>query len=357
MKSKQVNVLHVHPYIFYGDNYDGLEIHETTLFKPLMTYSPSDIDIISNSLEDIQVMQHFVLNPNLHLNITVHYMYFSSNSFLKCFFGSLNIESIVHSNDKTLNNTKYKYCGIVSSFLLYPASNKVTIAISLENNKVTFDTTISYSVIDSQIIISYEGKRTKAVAPITVMKLLSTGLYLLKYQLEVERYDRINIIFNISQYYFIKIFDGPGTLCNILKPFEGKGQMALYTTATFQSFVFLVTRQFEVGDTIFIVYNTTMSMKAKKEIYLQKNTSMFLTSEMELSNSEISMIKMDTEAQLFFKITIYQMKYTGIKYSSCGYAGITLYDINENGNFRKFPLYVTIMNQNINTRICTHRIQ
>ena len=86
MKSKQVNVLHVHPYVSYAESHEGSEIHETTLFKPLMTYRPSDLDIISNSFrEDIQVKQYFVLNPNLQLNLSVHYMYFSSNSFLKCF--------------------------------------------------------------------------------------------------------------------------------------------------------------------------------------------------------------------------------------------------------------------------------
>ena len=235
------------------------------------------------------------------------------------FFGSLNTESIAHSNGKNPHITMYKYCGIVSSFTLYPASNKVTIAIIVEPYEVIFDTIISYSVIDSHKIISYEGKRTKSIAPITLMKLLSTGLYLLKYQIEVERYERINIICNISQYYFINIFDGPGTLYNILKPFEGNEKMAHYTTTTFQSFVFLVRSQFEVSNSIFIAYNTSMSNKAQKE----------------LSNSEISMIKMDTEAQLFFKITIYQMEYTGIKYSSCGYDGITLYDINGNGRFQK----------------------
>ena len=236
MKSKQVNALNVSSKMSYDS-----EIHETILFKPLMTYRPSDIDIMSNSyiednimsngyIEDIQIKQYFVLNPNLQLNLSVHYMYFSFNSFLKCFFGSLNIESITHVNGKNPQNTKYKYCGIVSSFILYPASNKVTITISVESYKVTFDSIISYSVMDSHKIISYEGKRTISVAPITVMKLLSTDQYLLKYQLEVERYERINIICNISQYDVISIFDGPGTSCNILEPFEGNGKMAHYTS-------------------------------------------------------------------------------------------------------------------------------
>ena len=78
-----------------------------------------------------------------------------------------------------------------------------------------------------------------------------------------------------------------------------------------------------------------MSTKMLKETNLQKNNSILVTSEIELNDSEIRMIKMETEAELFYKITINELKYTGIKYSSCGYAGITLYDINRNGSFQK----------------------
>ena len=333
IKLKHVNDLHFKPYFNIMKSY---EIHETTLLEPLMTYRPSDLEIITpDKFLDLQVKQHFILNSNLQLNISVHYIYFSSNSFLKCYFDSLIIESIAHNSSKYPYNTKYKYCGIIPSFTLYPASNKVTIVVNMEAFKVTFDTIISYSVIDSKRIISYEVKRTKSVAPITVMKLLSIDSYLLKYQLEVERYERLNILCNFSQYHFIWVYDGPGTLYNMLQPSEKKGKMVYYTTTTFQSVIFLLTREFKVGHSKLIVYNTIMSTKSKKETYLQKNNSTLVISEIELSDSEIRMIKMETEAQLVFKITINQLKYTDIKYSSCGYAGITFYDINRNGSFQK----------------------
>ena len=200
--------------------------------------------------------------------------------------------------------------------------------------RVTFDSIISYSVIDSKRIISYTVKRTESVAPIRMMKLLSIDSYLLKYQLEVERYERVNILCNFSQYYFIQIYDGPGKLYDTLKPFKEKGKMVYYTTTIFQSVIFLLTREFKVGYSIFIAYNTTMSTKMLKETNLQKNTSILVTLEIELSDSGIRIIKMETEAQLFHKIIINELKYTGIKYSSCGYAGITLYDINRNGSFQ-----------------------
>ena len=333
-KSKHVNILHVDPYFDSDD-----EIHETILLQPLMTYRPSDLAIIpldvSPLLRDIQVKQHFFLSPYLQLNISVHYIYFSSNSFLKCYFGSLIIESIAHNSAKYPYNTKYKYCGIIPSFTLYPASNKITIAISTEPIRVTFDTIISYSVIDSKRIISYEMTRAKSVRPVTVMKLLSIDSYLLKYHLEVEKYERLNILCNFSQHYFIQVYDGPGTLYNILQPYKEKGKMVYYTTTTFQSVIFLLTREIKIDYSILIAYNATISTKLQKEAYLQKNNSIFVISEIEIRDSEIRMIKLETEAHLFFKITINKMKYTGIKYFSCGFAGITLYDINRNGSFQK----------------------
>ena len=54
---------------------------------------------------------------------------------------------------------------------------------------------------------------------------------------------------------------------------------------------------------------------------------------MELRNIEISMIKIETEAELVFKITIHQMKYSGVNNSSCDYAGMALHDITGNGTF------------------------
>ena len=88
-KSKQVNNCSVDPYKFASIYIEtSNEIHEITLFKPLMTYRPSNLQMnrfLSHHIDDIQVKQHFVLNPNLHLNISVHYINFSSNSFLKCY--------------------------------------------------------------------------------------------------------------------------------------------------------------------------------------------------------------------------------------------------------------------------------
>ena len=209
------------------------------------------------------------------------------------------------------------------------------IAIIIESYQVTFDTIISYSVIDAYKIISYHSDRTNSEVPIRVIKPLNTKSYLLKYQFEVQRYEIMNILCNISQHNFIKVYDGPGILYNILNYFVAKSEMVLYTTTTFQCVLYLLTKWLNTKQLNFIAYGGTKSIKTQWKIYLPKNNSKFLNSEMYLSLTDVSMIKIETEAKQFLKITIHQMKYTGIKYSSCHYAGITSYDKKGNGTFQK----------------------
>ena len=294
-KSKKVNVCHVDLYLLWSKNYIIREIHETILFKSLMTYRPSFLQMNwfpDNNIDDVQVKQHFILNPNFYLHISFYYIYFSSSSFLKCFFGNLMIQNIAHKY-----GSNFKYCGIIPSFKIYSMFEKVTIAITIESYEVAFDTIISYSVIDAYKIISYNVKITKTEVPVTVIKPLSTESYLLKYHFKVERYETMDLLCNFSQYHIIDVYDGPGTLYNILQPLAANDQMVLYTSTSFQCVVFLFTKEFNIKESTIIAYNATISKKAQWKIYLPKNNSKFLISEMYLSDSEISMVKFETEAQ------------------------------------------------------------
>ena len=75
---------------------------EKTLYEPLLKYR-----FMESTIHKItQIKIHFTLHPNLHLNISADYIYFSSNSFLKCHFGSLTIFSFGNflSNNPYLQN-------------------------------------------------------------------------------------------------------------------------------------------------------------------------------------------------------------------------------------------------------------
>ena len=50
---------------------------EGTSYEPLMTLR--FLEPILEILQYVQIKQHFILHPSLHLNMTVHYIYFSSN--------------------------------------------------------------------------------------------------------------------------------------------------------------------------------------------------------------------------------------------------------------------------------------
>ena len=131
----------------------------------------------------------------------------------------------------------------------------------------------------------------------------------------------------------IEVYDGPGTLYNMLKPFLSENAKLLYATTTFQSVILLFTNN--NTHSALVTYKTAMLINMNKWVYVERNQSTLITSQRELTNAEIKIMKIETEMELFLNITIHQMKYTGSNHSSCGFAGITSYDIIKNGTFNK----------------------
>ena len=296
-----------------------------TVFEPLKTSFLKGANQRQNSV------LHFILDPTLHLNISVHYIYFSSNTFLKCHIASLTVFSFVQNHGR-----RFKYCGIVPSFILYPSSNKVIISIEIESCQVTFDSIITHSVIDCNKIINYQMKSRRLLVPVSVTRFLVSELYLLRYELEVERYETLVIPYSTRQYYSIQVYDGPGTLYHKLEPFVFKGEMALVNTTTFQCIIFVFATHRTCSDTTFMTHQdmNKIFLNKHKEMYVKTNQSVMITSQ-KLRDTEMHIQKMKTKPWLFFNITIHQIKHTGRNHSSCGYAGITFYDIHKNGTFQK----------------------
>ena len=200
-------------------------------------------------------------------------------------------------------------------------------------DQIKFDCLITQSVIDSGKIISYQVKYINSATSITMIKLFNSGSYFLRYKLQVERYECIHISWSTVQTDIIEIYDGPGTLYNMLKPFVSENGKLLYTTTSFQSVVLLFTNN--NTHSAFVTYKTAMLMNMNKWVYVERNQFILITSQRELTNAEIKIMKIEAEMELFFNITIHQMNYTGRNHSSCGFAGITSYDISTNGTFKK----------------------
>ena len=98
-----------------------------TILEPVKTHRFSWISDPATGLLGKGIASvYFNLHSYLHLNLTFHYIYFSSNTFSKCSFGKITVSS----NDFTMtpkNINRFQYCGIVPSFILYLSSNKVRI--------------------------------------------------------------------------------------------------------------------------------------------------------------------------------------------------------------------------------------
>ena len=304
--------------VFMSENIKYLSfywVNSRTVLEPLRTHGFS-----------------WISHSYLYLNVTFYYIYFSSNTFSKCSFGKITVSSgDFIKKPKNFNN--FQYCGIIPSFNLYLSSNKVKIFME-SLYYVAFSSRISHSVIDSYTIESLPVKSKDPVAPTSVMRFFISESILLKYQLHVEHFERLNIFCNISKYDMIEVYDGPGTLYNMLVPSVFEGDLAIFTTTTFQNVIFLSTRNNTLSSTISMTYNTTMSMKIQKEIYVDMNEHILMTSKRELNNTEIQIIIFKTQVNSFLNITTHQIKYKGENNYSYGFAGITSYDITGNETFK-----------------------
>ena len=172
-----------------------------TLRQPLKTHRIE--------LDDVgQVFVHFHLHPKLHLNMTFHYIYYLSNTFLKYSFGDLTVwkgeMNMGNVHQAVENISRFQYCGIIPSFKLYLSSNKVILDIGVVYF-VPFSSMISHSVIDSHKIKSYHVKNKNSVTPISVMRFLIFESYLLKYEIQVQSFEKLNILCNISQSELIEV--------------------------------------------------------------------------------------------------------------------------------------------------------
>ena len=298
--------------------------------KPLKTYRFNNPRYYkSKSGQYLVFLVHFRLHPNFHLNITAHYIYFSANSFLKCYFGNLVVRNFLRNTKD--NGFNFKYCGIVPSFNLYPPSHRLTIEITIVHH-IIFDSLITHSVIDSGRITSYQVQSNMLATPSKVLKFVTSDSFFVRYELQVEKYECLFISGTILQNDFIEVYDGPGILYNVLEPYVSNGHL-LYTTTTFQSIIYLFTKSQSFSG--FVTYEATMPMTLVKQIYMEKNQSILLTSENELDSTPVQLIKIQTYVELFLNITIHQMENIGNNHSSCGYAGITSYDIKTDGTFKK----------------------
>ena len=140
------NFLKLHAVLFYRKGKQGLKIKyqpfiskewsESSITSPLGNYQFKALS--SGDHVDKQIFQ---LHKDFSLNISMHHIYFSSNNA-----GHVTIKS-------RNGNYNYRFCGIHSYIDLYPPGN--TIIINTVAYFIRYDVFISYSIIDSNKIMSY----------------------------------------------------------------------------------------------------------------------------------------------------------------------------------------------------------
>ncbi len=110
----------------------------------------------------------FKVNKHFSLNLTFHFIYFSSTSINQCYFGNLTVLDCVEDRRialdwfeqelkewRSISTSKYNYtfCGIHSRKTLFSRCKNVAVATHLQHY-ILHDILLWYSVIDSRIIMS-----------------------------------------------------------------------------------------------------------------------------------------------------------------------------------------------------------
>ena len=77
-------------------NYMRHLVYSNLLRKPLETYRFGEHSLRMRKMKPQQGFRlYYMLHPNFHLKIFAHYIYFSSNSFFKCYFGKIIVKNFI----------------------------------------------------------------------------------------------------------------------------------------------------------------------------------------------------------------------------------------------------------------------
>lgn len=260
----------------------------------------------------------FQLAKSFRLNVTVNYLYLSSNSFDKCKFGSFNMSSSI----------QFKYCGIYSKIIYYSFSNNVTISLFVLHF-VSFDANMTFSVVDSNKIISLRPKYIKMKISAFTLKFKSKNTTFYQMFLQVDKYFEMVLRVTNTTQKQIRIYDGPGVESDILKPVPHGPFDNKYYLSTFQGVVCISLPNYPVS------FSNTIEYSGERKVFFH-NVMLYegATSKMHYPGNEKCInnvtctFKFQTQVYFFIEIEILRMKYVGYNDTGCRYGGLAIYDTN-----------------------------
>ena len=269
----------------------------------------------------------FALHPKMRLNLTFHNLQIFIMNLYDCFIGNLTVYTFLAHH-----NVSHVFCGIYSSVIVYPTYNNVEV-IMLSEYRVQYEVNMSHSVIDSNVVVSsvvnattenrLKGKYNSQ--PIWKFLAIFTENCIEKFHIVANKFEKLKIYatYNQSSELSVEMYDGPGTLCELITYIK-KDDTKYYITSQFQSLLYIYYKKQAKVST---VDYETMYLSKLNEIYIdpERDTSiMYSTAEMNFK--EVVFFRLRAPSYKTINLTISTCIHEGIASSKCLYSGIAIYD-------------------------------
>ena len=180
------------------------------------------------AVENIDVW-NFKLNLFMRLNITFLTINIRYMDLYKCIIGQVTVVSFDLSNQ-----LKHIYCGIQSNMINYSPHRNTKVEISVKY-RLQYELVILYSVMDYNVIMTSEVKHFVHSLFEWSFNIIHPKVFTKSFFFSCDKFQRI--LFTISAQFniAISIYEGPGILSKILKPFNETVKYKSYLTTSFQA--------------------------------------------------------------------------------------------------------------------------
>lgn len=265
------------------------------------------------------------LHQHFGLNLTIYYIYFSSDGYNKCYFGSLHLEN-EKEMFKMLGSSLF-YCGIHPMVHRYfSCSVNITLFARLY---VSYATNMTFCVIrDTNRIISWKPTAYNLQKFDFTLFLFCNSMKTLHYfSTQIQKYKTITMkVINLAQSE-VQIYDGPGVFSGLLRAKYQNLNGTIYQTSTFQCVIYWLMASHMNFSTKRLSYlgvrNVFYNMALNED---RQRAHAYYPDNQHCKQRTVCILRVNTQLDVFVKIEITTMSYVGPNSTQCRYAGLTVYD-------------------------------
>ena len=270
------------------------------------------------------------LHASLRLNISFHYIHIYYLNLYECSIGKVLIRTFrlnpFNQYWEYSSKDDFTYCGILSNTSNYPKHRKTQITV-FSKYRVQHNISLSYSVIDSDVIVSFSPKSpTKHLM----------FVYLKNYNLAIQKYHIIGpkhmkiILFIISRNNLEhEVYDGPGELSKRLNSeidLHDKNNK-MFISSGFQCLV-LTRAMYHNSSRIDLDLGNISLTYTHYKIFHKINVSINRTKTISITNHcLICNWFINNSNQYNINITVNKIKYAGMYNSHCNFAGLGVFEV------------------------------